>query len=84
MQSMQPVRPPRQRVGRARRLALIMAVMLLPATTLYAQIIGHGTTIFVSLYIALIVASLVVGRLMDVQSVGGRATVLDPPSFSGD
>jgi len=84
MQPMQPARPPRQRSGRALRVALIMAVMFLPATTLYSQIVGQGTTIFVSLYVGLMIASLVVSRLVDVPAVVRNAPVLDPRLFSDD
>jgi hypothetical protein len=64
--------------------ALIMAVMFLPATTLYSQIIGQGTTIFISLYVGLMIAILVVGRWMEVPTVVRNAPLLDPRLFSDD
>jgi hypothetical protein len=58
--------------------------MFLPATTLFSQIVGHGTTLFAAAYMAVMIGSLAVGRLMDVPPVVPRAPIWDPPSLSGD
>ena len=84
MQSMQPAGSPQRRTERARHLALILVVMFLPATTLYSQIVGHGTTLFAALYMVVMIGCLAVGRLMDVPPVVPRAPIWEPPSLSGD
>jgi hypothetical protein len=47
---------------RTRNAGLVMLVMLLPATTLYSQIVGVGTTIFGTLYVVLTLVLLQLGR----------------------
>ncbi len=84
MQSMRPEGSARRATERARHLALILVVMLLPATTLYSQIVGHGTAWFSSVYLLVTVGCVLVGRVMDAPPVVPRAPAWDPPSLSGD
>ena len=49
-----------------------MLVMLLPATTLYSQIVGTGTTIFGTLYVVLTLVLLQLGRSAPIARQGQK------------
>ena len=49
-----------------------MLVMLLPATTLYSQFIGVGTTIFGTLYVLMTLALLQLGRSAPIAQQGKK------------
>ncbi len=51
-----------KRAERSRHLALFLLVMLLPAVTLYSQIVGNGTSLFGGLYLLVTLCVLASGR----------------------
>ena len=77
--------PPRLR-ERARHLALLLVVMFLPATTLYSQVVGSGTTLFGIIYVLVTIVALHFGRVLD-DSVGlppVHTPAWEPPTLSGE